>query len=292
MSESKALALMPLGEVREMATVAAKSGLFPDIKTPEAALALMLLCQAEGLHPVQALRRYHIINGRPAMKADAMLAEFQARGGRVEWKQNTDAICEGVFTAPGVSTPTTVRWTMQDAQTAGVTGNPTWKKYPRQMLRARVISEAVRMTMPEVIVGIYTPEEVGDFAPAPKADAPVEATYIPPAVEKVFPGAKAVNDPKAETTAPAPGATTSTTAPAPAADSARYERLKLLFTLPNNGGGEGGLGWKGPKIVPFLKANFGVEKLAALSPEQVVECERQVIALMNAPQANGAEVAS
>jgi hypothetical protein len=269
MSDSKALALMPLGEVREMATVAAKSGLFPDIKTPEAALALMLLCQAEGLHPVQALRRYHIINGRPAMKADAMLAEFQARGGRVEWKQNTDVVCEGVFTAPGVSTPTTVRWTMQDAQTAGVTGNPTWKKYPRQMLRARVISEAVRMTMPEVVVGIYTPEEVQDFVAKPAApEGSVEATYIPP---------------KAEAPAPAVGATASTTDPAPAADNARQKRLRMMFTMP----APDGLSWKGPAIVAHLKASFGKQKLAELTEAETIECERQVIGLMNATQANG-----
>jgi len=40
-----------------------------------------------------------------------------------------------------------------------------WRKFPKAMLRARVISDAVRTLKPEIIFGYYTPEEVEDFAP-------------------------------------------------------------------------------------------------------------------------------
>lgn len=129
------------------------------------AFTLMLLAQAKGLHPIQAVERYHVFQGKPAMKADAMLAEFQAHGGVVEWLQHDAAKCEARFTAPNVKTPTTVAWTMAEAKTAGLSGKDIWQKYPRQMLRARVISEGIRMTMPGILSGIYTPEEVADFAP-------------------------------------------------------------------------------------------------------------------------------
>jgi hypothetical protein len=168
-------ALVPFSEVREMAAAAVSSRLFSDIKTPEAALTLMLLCQAEGLHPITALRRYHIINGKPALKADAMLGDFMERGGKVTWKTTTDAECEGVFMSPAMGAPVAVKWTMADAKRAGLTSNPTWSKYPRQMLRARVISEGIRLAMPSVVAGVYTPEEVQDFEPPKngKAAAPV-----------------------------------------------------------------------------------------------------------------------
>jgi hypothetical protein len=52
---------------------------------------------------------------------------------------------------------------MQDATRAGLTGNPTWKKFPRQMLKARCISEAVRGIFPGVLSGLYAPEEVSDI---------------------------------------------------------------------------------------------------------------------------------
>lgn len=131
------------------------------------AFTLMMVAHSKGLHPIAAMERYHVIQGRPAMKADAMLADFQAKGGRITWKRHDHEACEATFEAPGVGSPVTIAWTMIDAKKAGLGGKDMWAKYPRQMLRARVISEGIRMTMPGIISGIYTPEEVADFAPDP-----------------------------------------------------------------------------------------------------------------------------
>jgi len=77
--------IVPFGEMQGMAEAIAKSGLF-GMKDTNSVLALMAVAQAEGLHPATAARDYHIIQGRPALKADAMLARFQAAGGKVDWK--------------------------------------------------------------------------------------------------------------------------------------------------------------------------------------------------------------
>ena len=76
--------IVPFTDIQKMAEAAAKSRMF-GFKSPEEAMAIMLLCQAEGLHPGIAMRDYHVIQGRPTLKADAMLARFQQNGGRVEW---------------------------------------------------------------------------------------------------------------------------------------------------------------------------------------------------------------
>jgi peptidyl-prolyl cis-trans isomerase C len=60
----------------------------------------MAVAQAEGLHPATAARDFHIIQGRPALKADAMLARFQQAGGTVNWEEYTDAKVTGRFTHP------------------------------------------------------------------------------------------------------------------------------------------------------------------------------------------------
>jgi hypothetical protein len=156
-------ALIPVQDVQTMAIAVAKSGLF-GMKTPEQALALMLVAQSEGLHPARAAMEYHVIQGRPALKADAMLARFQNAGGKVQWKSYTDADVTGVFSHPSGG-EVSIQWTFEMATKAGLTKNPTWKQYPRAMLRARCISEGIRTVYPGVSVGIYTPEEVQDFTP-------------------------------------------------------------------------------------------------------------------------------
>lgn len=172
--------LIPVDQIQTMAMSIAKSGLF-GIKTPDQAMALMLIAQAEGLHPAIAARDFHIINGRPALKADAMLARFQTAGGKVKWGKYTDEAVSATISHPQGG-EVEVEWTYKMAERAGLTKNPTWKQYPRQMLRARVISEGIRTVFPGVAVGVYTPEEVEDFAPAKAQPARNmgQAEVIPP----------------------------------------------------------------------------------------------------------------
>lgn len=159
-------ALVPVDQIERMASAVAKSGLF-GAKTPDQAMALMLIAQAEGMHPAIAARDYHVINGRPTLRADAMLARFQQAGGKVEWGEYTDTRVVGTFTHPAGGT-VRIEWTTKMAQDAGLTRNPTWKSYPRQMLRARCISEGIRTIFPGVAIGTYTPEEAEDMAPTPR----------------------------------------------------------------------------------------------------------------------------
>jgi len=162
-------ALVPVDQVERMAVAVAKSGLF-GVKTPDQAMALMLIAQAEGLHPAIAARDYHVINGRPTLKADAMLARFHSAGGSVRWGEYTDRRVVGTFSHPqGGSVE--VEWTLDMATAAGLTKNPTWKSYPRQMLRARCISEGIRTVFPGVVVGTYTPEEAEDMGAVSAAPA-------------------------------------------------------------------------------------------------------------------------
>lgn len=162
----KALApIVPIQDIERMAHAFAKSGLF-GIKTVEQGVALMLIAQAEGLHPAVAARDYHIIQGRPALKTDALLTRFQAAGGKVDWKTYTDQEVTGTFSHPQGGS-VTLSWTITQAKAAGLTNKDVWKQYPRAMLRARVISEAIRTVYPGVAVGVYTIEEVQDFDSKP-----------------------------------------------------------------------------------------------------------------------------
>jgi hypothetical protein len=169
------LALVPLSDMQQMAKIGVESNFF-GIKKPTEAMALMLIAQAEGKHPATVFSQYHVIQGRPALKADAMLARFQQAGGSVQWTERTDKSCAATFAHPQGG-KCDIRWTLDDAKRAGLlNGKSNWNQYPRQMLSARVVSEGVRAVFPGVLGGFYTPEEVGQFEPV--AAAPV--TYARP----------------------------------------------------------------------------------------------------------------
>lgn len=162
--------LVPFQDQQRMAQAIAKSGFF-GLKDETQVLALMAVAQAEGRHPASVAKDYHIIQNRPALKADAMLARFQKAGGMVQWAVYKDEQVTGVFSHPQGGT-LEVTWTLAQAKAIGLATKDNWKLYPRAMLRARVISEGIRAVYPGVIVGEYSVEEVQDFDVRPTAYVP------------------------------------------------------------------------------------------------------------------------
>lgn len=169
--------LVPFAEMSKMAAVAANSRMF-GFKTQDEALAIMLLCQGEGLHPAVALRDYHVISGRPSMKSDAMLARFQQAGGSVKWSQYHETAVSGVFSHPAGGS-VEITWTIEQAKAANLSGKDVWKAYPRAMLRARCISEGIRTVFPACIVGVYTPEEIDAMPAEPRHVENLAAAVAP-----------------------------------------------------------------------------------------------------------------
>lgn len=148
--------------IRNQAVAIVASG-FCGFTKPEEVITLALVAQDEGRSIGAVARDYHLVKGRPTLKADAMLARFQAAGGRVQWTSLTDKKCAAKFTHDSCGT-FELEWTIEMAKKAKLTDNPTWDKYPRAMLRARVISEGIRTALPACLSGVYTPEEARDMA--------------------------------------------------------------------------------------------------------------------------------
>jgi hypothetical protein len=231
---------IPFSEIERMAVAFAKSGLF-GIKTAEQGVALMLIAQAEGMHPAIAARDFHIVDGKPTLKADAMLARFQAAGGKVVWNAYTDVAVSGTFSHPSGGSAT-VEWTIAQAESVGLTRKSVWRQYPRAMLRARVISEGIRTVYPGVSVGVYTPEEIEgmDAKPATKE---VEAVQV--------------HEPKL-TPPPAPKTSGKISAEfLPNFD--RKEAFKLLA----------GSSWHKPDLATYSEKAFGKKASKDLSDEEL-----------------------
>lgn len=157
-------ALIPLEQMQTMANAVAKSGLF-GAKTPEQALTIMMLAQAEGRHPMSAAKDYDIINGKPSKKAEAMLRDFLASGGKVEWHKLTDEGAEATFSHPQGGT-VKIDWNKARMEKAKIANADMYSKYPRAMYRSRCVSEGVRTVCPAATGGLYVPDEVKAFEKA------------------------------------------------------------------------------------------------------------------------------
>ena len=156
-------ALMPLAELREMASIMSGSGMF-GVKDATQAMALMFIAQAEGRHPATIAQEYDVIQGRPALKSQATLARFQAAGGSIRWLRRSDSECAAVLSHPQGG-DCEIAWNLERASKAGLTGKDNWKKFPAQMLAARVVAEGVRAVFPACLNGLYIAEEVQDMEP-------------------------------------------------------------------------------------------------------------------------------
>lgn len=164
---------MEVSEIERVALAIANGGLFGS-KDPNAVLTLCFLAHAEGQHPAVVFRDYHIIQGKPAKKAEAMLRDFITAGGKIEWHRLDDECADATFSHAGGGSAR-IDWTMERARQAGI-NTPMWRKYPRQMLRSRVISEGVRTVFPGATSGLYEENEVRDIvAEQAPAEAPVAA---------------------------------------------------------------------------------------------------------------------
>lgn len=114
-----------------------------------------------GMAPLQSIDSIDVIQGKPTLKPQAMLALINQSGLLQDIQVDvTDAGATCVMVRRG-RTAHTETFTMQDAAALGLAGKDNWKKQPRTMLKWRVIAAAARVVFPDVIQGCYTAEELG-----------------------------------------------------------------------------------------------------------------------------------
>lgn len=149
-----------ISQVREMATSSFKSGMF-GLKNQEQAFTLMMLAQAEGIHPIQAIQMYSVINGMPSLKTTEMISRYMRSGGKIIWLETTDKIAKAKFVFE--DNELVYEYTMEDATRAKLASKDNWQKMPKEMLRARCASSGIRMSNPSCLNNMYSVEEAQDI---------------------------------------------------------------------------------------------------------------------------------
>lgn len=165
-----------LRELNTLAGKAAASGFF-GAQNEDQALMLMMAGKDIGFSYTQALRAFHVIKGKPALSASAMVAVCLNSGKCEFFRCVTADNLSVTFETKRVGNPVrTLTFTMEEAKAAGLTTD-MYRKFPRQMLSARCQSSLAREVYPELLMGLYDPDELentGNNAPEPVKSNPAE----------------------------------------------------------------------------------------------------------------------
>lgn len=177
-----ALTVVPksFGEIQTIAESISKSTLLPDAlkgKVPD--LIFQIQTGAElGLAPIASVRGIHIIQGKPTLASDTMVA-LVLSSGLCEYFVQVEASNTSVTyetKRKGSPVPQRCTWTWDDAKRAFLHMKDTWKAHPRQMLASRARSELARSAYPDVLAGCYDPDEIQ--VPVRPMEAVMDAEFV------------------------------------------------------------------------------------------------------------------
>jgi hypothetical protein len=157
----------------------ASSGLAPKgLEKPEAILIAIQMGAELGLPPMASLQNIAVINGRPSIWGDAMLAVCRASElfDEAAFVETVTKDPSGELTATCScrrlpdGQPIIREFSLTDAKTAGLAGKSgPWQQYPKRMLQMRARSWALRDAFTDLLRGLITAEEARDI-PATKVE--------------------------------------------------------------------------------------------------------------------------
>lgn len=149
-------------EARLLATDMFESRLFSAYGTPQAVLSTIMAGRELGLPSQASLRAFHIVEGKPTYAADFIRA-LVLRSGKAQYficSERTNEASTWETQRQGDPKPLVLRYTIQDAEKAQLVKKGSgWEKNPADMLVARASSKLARLVYPDVVHGLYAPEE-------------------------------------------------------------------------------------------------------------------------------------
>lgn len=148
----------------------ARSGLIPEsLRGKPSDVLVCILTGAElGIQPMQALREIYVVEGRPYVSSMLKVAMVKQSPECLAWQmvESTDRKATFRTHRKGDTSPTTLTFTIEEADRAGLTG-PTrsgkpsnWHKYPALMLRRRCASQLADEVYPDVVRGLHEESEL------------------------------------------------------------------------------------------------------------------------------------
>ena len=172
--DHRGLKMDTLEEVWRFAKYVVAGGMAPPVKKDQPATAEAIVVTIQfglevGLTPMQAVQNIYVVNNRPTLYGDAMLAlcmtspafdhgKFKEEARGEPYHDDYKAVC----TACRIGAQPVVRaFSVDDAKKAGLLNKPgPWTNHPKRMLQMRARSWALRDSFPDALKGLVLPDEV------------------------------------------------------------------------------------------------------------------------------------
>lgn len=188
-SKSFSLAPQNIEEALKFADMMSKSNLVPKEFTGNAGNILVAIQWGMelGLQPMQAMQNIAVINGRPSLWGDSVIAIVKGSPVCeyvVEETTETQSTCKVKRKGEPEQTRT---FTIDDAKKANLWGKQgPWSQYPKRMLQMRARSWALRDVFPDVLRGMPIAEELQDMPNGELKDITPKNNPAAPAAKEVM----------------------------------------------------------------------------------------------------------
>lgn len=140
-------------DTQSLAQLMIKSRMFSDIQDVAQGAVRILAGRELGIGPVASLRGIEIVRGNLSIRSQLMAAMIK-RSPQYNYRvrESTETKCTIEFTENGEVCGTS-EFTIDDAKRANLTGNDSWKRYPKIMLYNRAMSQGAKMFCPDIFLG-------------------------------------------------------------------------------------------------------------------------------------------
>lgn len=177
-----------LEDAYKISEIIAKSSFCPKqfMGKPGDVLVAIQMGAEVGLKPMQALQNIAVINGRPSLWGDAMLAVCR-QSSQFEYitERYNESLESYTCTIKRRNEPEFVQpFSKADAIKAKLWGKEgPWTQYPKRMLQMRARGFALRDAFPDLLRGMITVEEARDFDLSPTDYSHVKEVHNDPIEE-------------------------------------------------------------------------------------------------------------
>lgn len=131
---------------------------------PADIMVIMMMAHEMDIPPMQAINGINVINGRPTISPQLMIALIRRKIPDAIIKVEEGVLTCSCFMARSSSKVHmdqgfTAKWDMEKATKMGLAAKDNYLKQPQTMIRWRTVGEAARQIFPDILSGLYLPDE-------------------------------------------------------------------------------------------------------------------------------------